>query len=291
MAANLPWAALCRRFPLVSTVEPQPLNDPATVFKVRAATGDAVLKHHWFVSSDRYETLAKLTERLSDRELIPQSICAEQGEYLIQQDSRYYSLSLYIDDTICSASWNIGQLAKDIARMHLEMNNLALPQVKSPMTVPMDQLRLELQKYNRVSLLKIIDEIEQHRIPLPQQVIHNDLHPANCIQTEENTYILDLDSHATGYRLVDALFAVLRFTEANSLGEREFLSTYANEACLTNDETAIGPRLLTKSLIEKLMFIFREAEKGNNSYLSDTPLYEALIERSLSLGKEFFGYD
>ncbi len=284
-----PWPFLCNAFGLLKDKAPAPLNNRQTVFKVAYPSGKAVLKVHWFVSEERFPPLEELTALLECETIIPPHRTSADGNRLVQHNNQFFSVSNFIKSSSSKSDWDIKRLTQSLAKMHGVLKTIATPVPINPMAVPLTQLVDELIKMGRISFARVVEDAHHAARHLPRQIVHNDLHPENCLQNEQKTYFIDLDSYDYGFRIVDALFAALRFTNGEHDREKEFISEYNRSAGLTVAEKTHGPTLLTASLIGKLAFIHREAKRGNPQYLNDTDKYEELIKRAMQLERKLIG--
>ncbi len=211
----------------------------------------------------------------SKKILIPELFMTETGEYIVENNKRYYFLQKYIrcdklDLKILMKNPNIIiSIGEAISEMHLLLNGLEVDDVFSEYSFVKQiknafdgQLKSYLD-HEKEFYKDFLDRIKRLNF-LPKQLIHRDIHLNNLIFKDNYIGFIDYSLVEINHRIFDICYFVTSLLTENSMSIKDIIIVlkllvqgYLNINCLSNEEIVYIPEIILAILYIATSYFIR----------------------------------
>lgn len=278
------WSRVRAAFALPPQAPPAPLPEAPHLFPARGPGGAALLlKRHWFVAPARRPLLTATLAALDAAGLAPPLWRGPTHGGPRAVGATTWSLAHHLD-AVPLRPVHLAEAGALVGRAHAAF--AALPPAlagEDPRQVPAARRDRLLAPFPEAPIWRrVLAEAAEVAPSLPRQVVHRDLHPANLLATRDRLWLLDPDSAAVGHRVVDLLFAALRFGRGDRRAATAVVDGYGRVHPLSAEERRHGALLLAADLIGKVAFIADRLERGDPRFGADLARYRAFTAWALA---------
>lgn len=244
-----------------------PLTHNSSLYRINQNESILLLKKYNILTADRLEKINKILEICTANQTTPFTYKTVESNFVLKINDSYYSLLDYISGTRPTINNKYSDIAKLIAQMHIGLSGLHHDNLSHPLYLDISTVHDMLSRFKLDYLLPILEQAESIKHTVRWQIIHNDLHPNNIIQSQSDKfYIIDFESFSANTLILDVFFAAYRLFGSINKMFYKFIDFYDEHNRLYSQEKNYGLLLLASDVIRKLGFIISEYYNGNTLY-------------------------
>lgn len=255
-----------------------------TLYRVRSKPSGPyyIIKLHRIQGRDSLPVLSRIYQLAGEKGFSPKMVSTRNGDTIGSTKGVYFSLQEYMPGRLMEES-DTALLPQRLAALHRLLCNNGPVSIVNHFFSLIPDIFEACRHYGYNNLLPIIADVEDYCKLHSPQVIHGDLHPGNILYYQNRIMFIDFDSATTLPVSMDVAFCAFRCLDGNAHAMTHFVENYNR----SNPPSMVaGDRIweqLAYLILQRILFIRIEQDKGNEQWLSDLENQHAYLNRVLAV--------
>ena len=251
-------------------------SEQGNIFKVDAAGGPYILKHHELLAGAETTHLEQICGACSEAGITPRLVASDQGNYLVRQEGSVFSLQESVQDD--GGEIMPEALGRSVARLHATLCSLSIPGFKNHLQRAVTDIEALATEHGYARFLPSIKKVLHMEKSSPLCVIHGDMHRSNIIASGGKLLFIDFDSANIFLPASDVAFSAYRIFGPDAGRINEYVGQYNRHAVSSEVNMEDLWHLVIYNIVQRILLILIDARDGSGTWLWDIPNQERYLQ-------------